>query len=69
MNNDDKSLNGMLKTVREKFIYNPDENYRRCYISNLKLLAFDLSMALMLGTLCLGLNIVYEDLEKHAKKS
>jgi hypothetical protein len=31
-NNDDKSLGGMMTTIREKFINNPDENYRRCYV-------------------------------------
>ena len=68
-NNDDKSLGGMLTTVREKFINNPDENYRRCYVSNLKLLAYDTCMAIMLGALTLGLSIVYDDLEDDAKKS
>lgn len=66
---DDKSFNGMLSTLREKFLNHPDENYRRCYISNLKLLAYDTCMAIMLGALCLGLRIVYEDLEDEAKKS
>ena len=68
-NNDDKSLGGMMSTIREKFINNPDENYRRCYISNLKILAYDACMALMLGALCLGLSFVYDDLEDDAKKS
>ena len=68
-NNDDKSLGGMMSTIREKFINNPDENYRRCYISNLKILAYDACMALMLGVLCLGLSFVYDDLEDDAKKS
>ena len=31
----------MMATIREKFLENPDENYQRCYISNLKILAFD----------------------------
>lgn len=68
-NNDDKSLGGMMATIREKFIENPDENYRRCYISNLKILAFDACAAIMLGALCLGMSIVYDDLEDEAKKS
>lgn len=68
-NNDDKSLGGMMSTIREKFIENPDENYRRCYISNLKILAFDAMAAIMLGALCLGLSVVYDDLEDDAKKS
>lgn len=68
-NNDDKSLSGMMTTIREKFIENPDENYRRCYVSNLKILAYDACMAIMLGALCLGMSIVYEDLEDEAKKS
>ena len=68
-NNDDKSLGGMLQTVREKFINNSDENYRRCYITNLKLLAFDTCAAILLGALCLGLRVVYDDLEDDAKKS
>ena len=53
-NNDDKSLGGMMSTIREKFIENPNENYRRCYITNLKILAFDALAAIMLGALCLG---------------
>lgn len=68
-NNDDKSLGGMLKTVREKFIENPDENYRRCYVTNLKILAYDVCMSIMLGLICLGLGVVYDDLEDDAKKS
>ena len=68
-NNDDKSLGGMMATIREKFIENPDENYRRCYLSNLKILAFDACAAIMLGALCLGMSIVYDDLEDEAKKS
>ena len=68
-NNDDKSLGGMLETVREKFINNPDENYRRCYVSNLKILAYDACMAIILGAICLGLSVVYDDLEDEAKKS
>ena len=68
-NNDDKSLGGMLETIREKFINNPDENYRRCYVSNLKILAYDVCMAIMLGALCLGLKVVYDDLEDEALKS
>lgn len=68
-NNDDKSLGGMMATIREKFIENPDENYRRCYVSNLKILAYDACMAIMLGALCLGMSIMYEDLEDEAKKS
>lgn len=68
-NNDDKSLGGMMTTIREKFINNPDENYRRCYVQNLRILAFDACAAIMLGALCLGLSIVYDDLEDEAKKS
>lgn len=68
-NNDDKSLGGMMATIREKFINNPDENYRRCYVTNLKILAFDTCAAIMLGALCLGLSIIYDDLEDEAKKS
>lgn len=68
-NNDDKSLGGMMSTIREKFLENPDENYRRCYVTNLKILAFDAMAAIMLGALCLGLSVVYDDLEDDAKKS
>lgn len=68
-NNDDKSLGGMMSTIREKFINNPDENYRRCYVTNLKILAYDMCMAIMLGALCLGLSVVYDDLEDDALKS
>ena len=68
-NSDDKTLGGMMSTIREKFINNPDENYRRCYITNLKTLAFDACAAIMLGALCLSLGIVYDDLEDEAKKS
>lgn len=68
-NNDDKSLGGMLSTIKEKFTENPDERYRRCYVSNLKLLAFDMISAILLGALCLGLRLVYDDLEDEAKKS
>lgn len=68
-NNDDKSLSGMLTTIRDKFLENPDENYRRCYVSNLKILAYDACMAIMLGALCLGLSVVYDDLEDDALKS
>jgi hypothetical protein len=68
-NSDDKTLGGMMATIREKFINNPDENYRRCYITNLKTLAFDACAAIMLGALCLSLGIVYDDLEDEAKKS
>ena len=68
-NNDDKSLGGMMSTIREKFLENPDENYRRCYVTNLKILAFDAMAAIMLGALCLGLSAVYDDLEDDAKKS
>ena len=68
-NNDDKSLGGMMATIREKFIENPDENYRRCYVSNLKILAYDACMAILLGAICLGMNLVYDDLEDEAKKS
>lgn len=68
-NNDDKSLGGMLDTIREKFINNPDENYRRCYVTNLRILAFDACAAIMLGALCLGLSIVYDDLDDEARKS
>lgn len=68
-NNDDKSLGGMMATIREKFLENPDENYQRCYLSNLKILAFDACAAIMLGALCLGMSVVYDDLEDEAKKS
>ena len=68
-NNDDKSLGGILDTVKEKFTENPDENYRRCYVSNLKIAAYDLCMAIILGLLCSGLKLVYDDLEDDAKKS
>ena len=68
-NSDDKSFNGVLATIREKFINNPDENYRRCYVSNLKLLAYDVCAAIMLGALCLGLSLIYNDLEDDAAKS
>lgn len=68
-NNDDKSLGGMISTIREKFINNPDENYRRCYVTNLKILAYDVCMAIMLGAICLGLRAVYDDLEDDALKS
>lgn len=68
-NNDDKSLGGMMTTIRDKFLENPDENYRRCYVSNLKILAYDACMAIMLGALCLGLSVVYDDLEDDALKS
>ena len=68
-NNDDKSLGGMMTTIREKFIENPDENYRRCYVSNLKVLAYDMCMAIMLGALCLAMSMVYDDLEDEALKS
>lgn len=68
-NNDDKSLGGMMTTIREKYINNPDENYRRCYIQNLKILAFDTCAAVMLGALCLGLSLIYNDLDDEAKKS
>ena len=30
-NNDDKSLGGMMTTIREKFINNPDENFIDMY--------------------------------------
>ena len=68
-NNDDKSLGGMLATIREKYTNNPDENYRRCYLSNLKILTYDICMAVILGAICLGLQVVYDDLEDEAKKS
>ena len=68
-NNDDKSLGGMMTTIREKFINNPDENYRRCYISNLKIAAYDACMAILLGVLCIAMKSVYEDLEDEALKS
>lgn len=68
-NNDDKSLGGIMATIKEKFIENPDENYRRCYVSNLKILAYDICMAIMLGLLCSGLKLIYDDLEDDAKKS
>jgi hypothetical protein len=68
-NNDDKSFDGMMATIREKYLENPDENYRRCYLSNLKILAYDTCAAIMLGALCLSLGLVYNDLEDEAKKS
>jgi hypothetical protein len=59
----------MMATIREKFLENPDENYQRCYLSNLKILAFDACAAILLGALCMGLRVVYDDLEDDAKKS
>lgn len=68
-NNDDKTFGGMLETINEKFINNPDENYRRCYVSNLKVLAYDACAAIILGALCLSMGLVYDDLEDDADKS
>lgn len=68
-NNDNKSLGGMMETIRTKFLENPDENYRRCYVNNLKLITYDLCMAILLGALCFGANLIYDDLEDEAKKS
>lgn len=68
-NNDDKSFGGMLQTIKDKFTHNPDENYRRCYITNLKLIAYDTIAAILLGALCMGLKLVYDDLDDEAKKS
>ena len=62
-----KQISTMFLTSKD--IENPDENYRRCYVSNLKILAYDACMAIMLGALCLGMSIVYDDLEDEAQKS
>lgn len=67
--NDDKSFGGMWSTIKDNFINNPDERYRRCYITNLKIIAFDTIAALGLGLLSLGAKIIYEDLDKESKKS
>lgn len=59
----------MWSTIKDNFINNPDERYKRCYITNLKIIAFDTIAALGLGLLSLGAKLIYEDLDKESKKS